>query len=303
MVIGKIVEKLGNNLTGFYGDKATKLNDIPGFNVILKLSEETRKGLKIKRINNYFVFVYLLVSEKSERFNDKKLYPIELESRLVEKKDESYYICEKDFKNKILTEIKSSKEIYFHPYNKNFYYKNKKRYLSSKELIQYFYNLQFHPNLYIKIKIFVVRTAILKLAKLSSKLLEGILFLVSGEKIAYEYEARFIFTDKLKIDGGLIKPTTSTSVIQIPLLGGYQAPKWVVFSYFLLHLLVFFIFYYLNFKPLLIKTIFKNNFLLICYLVSTFVIYQSLVLNMLKKCIFFLANIYPKIANYPVALD
>jgi len=296
-IIG-INKKLGLLLNNNYKNKVTKLNDASGFSIVVNLTPKFRS--KIKKSKKIFrIILYFILNEKTEQIKSKKMYSITFESRLVQKKKDIYIPINEKLNNKTLNGINSVEEIYFYPIDNTFYYKNKKRFYNIKQLINYFNELQF--NLPLKARIITIyRKTISTVPKITSKILEVILYLITGDKFKHEYESRFILLDSTKINGGLIEPTQIQS-IKVPVFG-FDAPVWPIFTYCSINIIIFLLFSFLNIKPLFIKTILNNNFLSICYLISSFTIFQLITPMILRKTIIKLAVMYPN--NFkPVPID
>lgn len=63
---------------------------------------------------------------------------------------------------------------------------------------------------------------------------------------------------------------------------GYEASRWVIVAYSILHLFLYIILINKNWKPVIITTIFKNSFLTIIYVISSLWILETLIPKTLK---------------------
>lgn len=64
---------------------------------------------------------------------------------------------------------------------------------------------------------------------------------------------------------------------------GYEVEVWLVISYSFVHLIIFFIFFLLEYEPLLIRTMFSNSFITFMYAVFTVGIANELLPDILKS--------------------
>lgn len=255
--------------------RITELNDVLGLSLEITINKVTK-------------IVYFIIDTNGEKIRNKKMYPIIFESRLVKKSKGKYIPLDKQLNKRTLNEINSKGEIYFYPKEKKFFYKNK--FYNINQLLDYFNKLQF--NIPIKtVCIILLRKIKLILAKILSKFLELILFLITGDSIKYKYESRFIALDSTKVDGGLIKPTEIKSFEVLAF--GIKTKIWPIFVYSFLNIIGFLILNYLNIKLIFLKKIINNNFLVTCYVISSLTIFQTIIPFLLKKTIFNLINVYP----------
>ena len=188
-------------------------------------------------------------------------------------------------------ELASIDEFYFDPTSKKFTHKGgflKGVYeIEPRKIIEIINKLHTKPTrkilgLWLRIKIVFWRHIIANLFKSISKILLSFLYVISGIKITRDTWARIVFPEKLEEREEEKVEFTNKKTTD---LFGYKASSWAIIFYCFLHLALFLIFFYVNYRPTIITTIFKNSFLTVIYVISTMFLLDVVLPKLLKKLI------------------
>lgn len=163
-----------------------------------------------------------------------------------------------------------SKDDYFYDLKSNQFYKGNKC-ITAQELLQELYQIHTKPTklfsgLFLRIKLYTWRVLMTAFYKKIFFLLSTVFFYVSKQKVTGDIWTTYF---------GSSIPTPSTGENNVKIseqqktnIFGIEAPKRSIILFCILHFIVFLIFWLLNIKPLIVKAILNNNFILIIYIVS-----------------------------------
>ncbi len=131
------------------------------------------------------------------------------------------------------------------------------------------------------------------------RLLISILWAISGEKLEKDIWGRLFSRDSLEAGNRQI-PTKENSFEKGKSMEffGYQAKRWSVVFYCLLHITAYLFYFYFRLRINILSNILENNFLALCYIVVTFAITEALIPSALKSIIL---KISPRIFSRAVS--
>jgi len=191
-----------------------------------------------------------------------------------------------------------SKNEYYYNADINKLYKGKKE-ISPSELVKYIYNLHIKPTKYIKgfwlrTKLFFWKVIMEKFFAYISIFLHHFLYIISGDKYSYKPILREEILNNKIINSNfkeMIGEKENKEMKEHLKKGrkfnflGYEASRWTILFYSMLHLLFYIIFEYKNWHPAIIITILKNNFLTLIYVISSLWVMEIVVPTILKMFI------------------
>ena len=103
-------------------------------------------------------------------------------------------------------------------------------------------------------------------------------YLISGKK-SHIFEEVTERGDQLRF----VTPKTMEPSQQKPIeISGFKVEPWIAILYSIFHLLIYLVFYFLNYKPQWILTIFKNNFLTLIYIIASLSLANALLTELAK---------------------
>lgn len=241
--------------------------------------------------NNYTSLLTFYISEKENKLKNKKT--LVAHATYGRKAEKGVYVRnDEEFKFSDPVDIISTDEYYYDIENDKFFKKNRE--ISLFGLIDDFYgthikNTKILNGALIRMKIFFWKIIIAKFFKTLSKFFYWMLYLISGNKYSYEpiwkteILNNVVISSTFKDTIGLNKDgfKEDLTVEELEFLG-YKAPLWSILFYSLLHLMIYFIFNYINYKPDIIVNIFENNFLTLAYVVLSLWFIEQMLPNILK---------------------
>ena len=136
---------------------------------------------------------------------------------------------------------------------------------------------------YLRCRLWLWHKAFPFIIKLIDKILIAFLYIISGERLKRDIWERLISRYNKKTEGSI--PEIQFDKGKTINFFGYDAKRWSVVFYCALHFIFYLVIYYANYKFLFLHKIFANNFLILCYVVISFAITESLVPQILKKII------------------
>lgn len=177
--------------------------------------------------------------------------------------------------------------------NGDFYKENEN--ISANKIIDEIYKKHIKSTkpffgLWLRLKIFFWKLLLSALFKFISDTFCFLLYVVSGDRYSYAP-----FFEEETLNGEIIK-----SRLDIPriikakeevkkskkiLLLGYDAPYWPIIFYAILHGLLYLVFMHYNYKPILITTLLKNNFLTIIYVILSLWFLEKVIPRGLKSLV------------------
>lgn len=184
--------------------------------------------------------------------------------------------------------------------NKKFYKDNEE--ISPVVLINEIYNKHIKPTkyykgLWIRLKVFFWRIFLRSLLDYISNLFSLVQYIISGDKYSFAP-----FFEEEKLNGKTIKSRLAiyknieikeefTESEKINFFN-FKVKHWPILFYSFFHGIFFVIFMMKNYKPVLITTIFKNNFLTVIYIILSIWILETL----MPVCLMFLIRFFSKLA-------
>lgn len=135
----------------------------------------------------------------------------------------------------------------------------------------------------LRLRLWYWRIALKDLVSFVSNLLTSLLIIIAG--IRYQYEP-FFDEEKIdrlaqKLDPKLVKESETSPINFF----GYEVNKWTIIFYCLLHLALFFIFYFFNIHAAYLSQVFTNNFLTAIYVVASLWLVEFVIPLLLMKAI------------------
>lgn len=155
---------------------------------------------------------------------------------------------------------------------------------------------KMYRGFYLRSRLWFWRKLLPLIIRIIDKILAGILWLISGERIPGDIWRRLItqkYLDKNNATDSKEVNFTSTSTMAF---FGYQAKIWSVVFYCSMHLFAYLLSYKLNSRSILLSHIFRSNFIALCYVVVTFVVIEKILPTILKKVIKITPRIFENIA-------
>jgi hypothetical protein len=178
---------------------------------------------------------------------------------------------------------------------KTFYFLNKE--ISPLGLISYIEKEHIKPTRIIRgftlrLRLRVWRRALPFLIELFDGLLRAILWVVSGEGTAGDMWDRMManryktkYDDPIRTRQPEVLEHREFTKVGIINFFGYEAKRWSVVFYCVIHLLIFSLLFLQKYRSVLVETLFGNNFLTLCYIVVSFAITEAGLPKILKKLI------------------
>jgi hypothetical protein len=276
------VKKL-ENVKGFYGLKP--ISNTAGFSFLKDLPNDKK---------DYTSLLIFSISD-NEKDNIKNVIAY---ARYGRKAKEGVYIREDD-ESKLSDPLDIfSKDEYFYDTETDKFFKNKKE-ISLMGLIDDFYSThikttKFWEGLLPRLKLFFWKIIISNFLKATSLFFTLLLRLVNGDKYSYKP------IGKTEVLNNVIISSTFSDLIglnekngfkeedkpaeKLEFLG-YKGNFWPIFFYSAIHLIIYTICYFLNYKPDIIVKIFENNFLTLAYVILSLCFIEKIIPNTLKLLI------------------
>lgn len=194
-------------------------------------------------------------------------------------------------------DIRSDNE-YFYNIDSDKFYKQDKE-VTPKEIITGIEDLHMKPTKLVKgswlrIRLWLWRKAFPFLIKYTDVFLIKLLWLISGEKIRGDLWKRVLgkhseyFKEPISDKGVQFKESKTMEFF------GYKAKRWSVVFYSVLHLCIYSFFYKCQIDSIFLRHIITNNFLALCYVITSFAITEALIPSIIKELI---NKITPKMFN------
>ena len=150
---------------------------------------------------------------------------------------------------------------------------------------------------FLRSKLWFWRKLLPSIVKIIDILLISILYLISGEKIKGDILKRYFSERFDERSNQKINKEIEFEKGKIIDFFGYEAKRWSVIFYCSFHLGIYYIFFYLkNNHYNLVSDIGKNSFLVVCYVVVSFAITESLIPKIIKTIISKTPKIFTGIA-------
>jgi len=188
-------------------------------------------------------------------------------------------------------------EFFFDELNQKFFHFKKE--ISPKAILLYVDKIHEKPTrmvggLFLRTRLWFWREGLPSIIKIFDVAMIWFLWLISGEKIKGDILARY-FGQKFE------KKKEGIDVIEFGKsetmdFFGYHAKRWSVVFYCSLHLVIYYIFYLIDKSCSLASRISSDNFLILCYVVISFAITESMIPNFLKFIIKQTPTVFTKIA-------
>lgn len=174
-------------------------------------------------------------------------------------------------------DLRDSNKYYYDPVNQNFLKGNK--IINPNDILNDFYLKHIRPTmlfrgLYLRTKLYLLHKILKNFFNLLSWFFSKILKIISGEVYYYKFEDylndrfenKHSFKRKANPELKLVKITENP----VNFLGYNATPQCILF-YSIFHFLLFLIFYYKNFNPIIFQIIFKNAFLTLIYVMLSII--------------------------------
>ncbi len=179
----------------------------------------------------------------------------------------------------------------------------KDRQITPEELIDDIYNLHIKPTkvvrgFLLRIKLRIWRTWLPFIFTSLSNIFHYLLLIISGNRYTFEP-----FVEEEKINNEIISTKSTLHKVKEKEslqeskkfhFFDYEASRWSIVFYSLVHLALYSYFFYINYKPAYITTILENNFLIIIYVVCSLWMLESII----PLIFMFLIKRFSKLAFY-----
>lgn len=190
-------------------------------------------------------------------------------------------------------------ELYYNVDTHSFYHNGQE--IESREILSTLKETHEKPTkmvqgLSLRCRLWFWRKLLVSLAKYLDSVLIKTLWIISGEMVKEDIWRRIIRIYSNRAQEETLSPEKNFTEAKKVNFFGYEAKRWSVVFYCILHLASFSLFFFFLKKvehPFL-SSIFKNSFLLLCYVVVSFSITESLIPGWLKSTI---NQLTPKLFN------
>lgn len=281
--------------------KVTELTDRElGVSIVMPLEKSLKDKLKITKGKEYAVIVYLSVNFNDDVVGETNKFQVFIDSKFgLSEANGSYSFNYQYIKyfNKVITNVVS--DDYFYDRKGNHFEDKKGKKLTSRYIVDHIYRLHFDISIRVRVERFIWKKIIANTCEVASNFLIYVLNLLYDEKIKFNIIERFYFKDKQNIDP-LKKTETPGKKIG---LFGYEASVRAVFSYCLLNLSLYFLFFYFQIKPHVLKYLFENSLLSLFYVIVSITFYEMFLPKIFKIWIEVLTNYYISSTNRKIRLD
>ncbi|HRY59897.1 MAG TPA: hypothetical protein P5096_00775 [Patescibacteria group bacterium] len=289
------------------------LNDTKiGFSARKDCDEKILRKIKILEGKKYTTLIHIILpDDKVGLESDKVPLRVRASFDLVGEDNSTYIIDDRYIKRKKFKPIDLiSRDDYFYDLKTNIFYK-KGKIASGSDIINEIYSLHIKPTktwrgMYLRAKV-AWKNLISYLIEQIANLLVLILLLISGRKIPYGRISRYL-EEAFKKNPANKFGQTEESLSQMKIADseveffGLKTEPVPIFSYSFIHLIVFVVFYFLNYRPHLLKVIFSNNFLTIIYVIFSLMIFKSFLPSFAISLIKKLDKISGKIYNREIKI-
>lgn len=268
-------------------------NDYIGFSVF---KECDKKHVKVKNKKKYVSLIKIYL--ENNKNNKIEKIPIYIDVALCLYEDNKFYLNHDFIINKLSKPIDFFwYDEYFYNPNKNIFYKKNDE-INPNKILEEVYMLHLKPTeplkgLIIRAKL-LINIFVKNLFLIINKLLNSILFIISGKAYSFNIYTQIFFDFKDKKE---IEETESEKKVKPIKILGYPASFPSIFTYCLYHLIIYvllFIFH-IKLKPnfiKIIKIILKYNFLTLVYVISSITIYEHFLPKILKYLIKKISKFY-----------
>lgn len=285
------IEKFHPEKFGFF-DLATFSN--------LKIGFSIKKRLNNKKDDNNITLLSIYIPDRTlTTRDDKKL--LSIRTTYGEKAEGGGVVIREKAKLMEPVDAEFPDEYYYDIKDKEFFKRNKK--ILADCIINEIYNThikstKMFKGLWIRTKIEFYHIIVKSIFALISKIFFGLLFMISGDRYTYEpilesekLNNKVIKSKYEKIDDRDMKENLRPGE-KFDFLG-YKASRWSIIFYSILHFIFYIIFFLVNYRPVFLTTVFKNNFLLLVYAVLSLWIIEVAA----QKCFKFLIRLFSKLAK------
>jgi len=236
---------------GYSGPTDFKEAGIVGFSVFKDQEQLGKKDFK----SLYKIYIK---KEELDREEDKKSI---IATAVYGKMDESGSLITyaNDFRQGLSwpVELFSEGDFFYNIKTKDLFHKDK--IITGAELLNWINDLHLKSSkpikgIWLRVKLLFFRVILAGFYKLLFYLFSGVQYIISGKK------ANFYSFEKDLVGPG-IKLGKELDIF------GYKVEAWIGVIYALIHLIVYYVLFYRNFRPLILTSIFKNPFLTVMYIV------------------------------------
>jgi len=264
------------------------IKEIPG---VLGIYIKTKLHPASKYIS--LIDVYISSDELAKEADKKMLYISAMYGREAENDGVGF------INNKINDPLNFSlNNCFYRISNSKFFIKDKE--ISGAELLDKIYAAHIKPTkvfggLFFRFKFFVYRIFLASIFNFLAKAFYYLLFFINGDK--YDYEP---ILKTVKINGRIISSPSgdnyevedkSKESAKVDFLG-YKINRRIVFSYSIINFIFFITFQYFNIKPVWLKLMLSNNFLMLIYLAISLSLVDYIFPFIFKRIIIKLTNIF-----------
>jgi len=242
-----------------------------GFSIKKRLNDSDNKNITL-----------LQFSIRKTILNDEKIKQKPMNIGATYGRDNLDGVTIRDFEKTKLTDpidIEFPDE-YFYNIETGELYKNRKK-ITADKLINRVYNQHIKSTKPIKgffliIKLFLWWKLLYLAFRYLSKVFYFLLFLISGNRYFYEpiFKEEILNNKVIKTEFPGEKITATKEEINEKLkegkkfnFFGYEASRWSIIFYSVLHLMFYIVFIYFNYKPTIVIVVFKNNFITLIYVI------------------------------------
>lgn len=236
---------------GYSGPTDFKDAGIVGFSVFKDQEQLGRKDFKS-------LFKIYIKKEELDKKEDKKSV---IATAVYGKMDEdgSLITYADDFKRGLSwpVELFSEGDFFYNIKTQDLFYKDE--IITGTKLLSFINDLHLKSSkpikgIWLRVKLLFFRVILAGFCKLLFYLFSGVQYIISGKKVNF-----YLFEKDLVSPG--IKSGKELDIF------GYKVEAWIGVIYALIHLIVYYILFYYNFRPLILTSVFKNPFLTTMYIV------------------------------------
>ncbi|MEK7172361.1 MAG: hypothetical protein AAB723_04055 [Patescibacteria group bacterium] len=278
----KFIEKFKNidDKNGFYD--FTPYTDGLGFSI--------KRDLNNRDTDNTSLLKFYIKKDEGDEFKIKK--PIFV-SVNYGKKVENNVLVRGVTKISSPADLSFINEYYYNASNDKIFKDEKE--ISACNFIDEIYAKHIKPTkpiigFWVRSKMFFWKVTVNKIFGYIADFFHYVLYVITGDKYSYDPVIReevlnnTILASAWKDSVGQKKDRGRDNLKESARFNffGYEASRWVIVAYSILHLFLYIILINKNWKPVVITTIFKNNFLTIIYVISSLWILETLIPKILK---------------------
>lgn len=246
-------------------------------------------GVLKNRPNNYVSMFKVSIDQKKLE-ESEPIKPITITASYGRKTEDGVLLSSSNEKIKgILDPIDliSLDEFFYNTATREFFFKEPKQKYGAADILRYINELHEKPTkpvqgFALRVKLIFWHIVIAGLVKIFSNALAWLLYVSSGTTVSMNIWNRIVFPDRIAENADVERKFKEAERKEIL---GYKASPWVIVFFCSVHLVLYFLFLILGFRPGFLVAMFKNNFLTIIYVVISLSFVEVLLPKILKSII------------------